>query len=138
MSSGADSSTIRKLRVSAFQFGAFLLNLDLRRPLKRRFRIGICDFGNSQKIPKICVFTQKSCKIHQFEIFTQFPKSRIWIRNRHLGGLLRSKFNKKDTIGKLRVSAFQRLKNQRLRTSPSKVMVISHLYKNSVKLLKFH
>ena len=68
-----------------------------------------------------------------FTIFTKFPKSEVSIPNRLLGTVLRSKFNKKKQIGKLRVSAFQRLKNQRLRTSPSKVMDLSKFYK-SIKI----
>ena len=52
-------------------------------------------------------------------------KSVFSIQNRCLGTFLRSKFNEKYTVGKLRFRAFQRLKNQRLRTSPSKVMAIS-------------
>ena len=43
-----------------------------------------------------------------------------------------------STVGKLRVSAFQRLKNQRLRTSPSKVMALSKSDKKSITLFKNH
>ena len=50
-----------------------------------------------QNYKKICVFTQKSCKIHLFVIFIEFRKSPIPIRNWSLGGLLSSKFNKKYT-----------------------------------------
>ena len=90
------------------------------------------------KIPIIPEILQKSCKNHHFVIFTEFPKSRIPIRNRRLGGLLMSKFNKKNTIGKLRFRAFHRLKNQRLRTSPSKVMTLSKSDKKSIKFMKNH
>ena len=50
----------------------------------------------------------------------------------------RSKFNKKEQIEKLRVSAFHRLKIRRLKTSPSIVMAISKLYKQSIQLYKCH
>ena len=76
------------------------------------------------------------CKTHIFDYFSEFPKSRIPIRNRRLSTLLVSKFNKKYQIGKLRLSAFQRLKNQRLRTSPSKVMALSKSDKKSIKFMK--
>ena len=53
------------------------------------------------------------------------------LRNRDLESFLRSKCIEKYLFGKLRVRAFHRLKNQPLRTSPSKVMAIS-------KILKIH
>ena len=120
---------------------SFLLNLDLRRVTQRRFRIGIDDFGIPQKINNLWIFAEifrnfEGKKV--FVIFNATPKSRIPIRNRRLGTLLRSKFDKKHQIGKLRLSAFQRLKNQRLRTSPSKVMAISQSYKTFIKFIRNH
>ena len=58
-------------------------------------------------------------------IFDEFVKSEVSLRNHDLDAFLRSKFNKKYLFGMLRVGTFHRFKNQRLRTSPSKVMAIS-------------
>ena len=64
-----------------------------------------------------------------FMIFDEFVKSEVSLRNRDLESFLRSKFIEKYLFGKLRVSTFHRLKNQRLRTSPSKVTKNSKFYK---------
>ena len=65
-------------------------------------------------------------EIMKFEIFDGFLKSEVSLRNRDLEAFLRSKCIEKYLFGKLRVRAFHRLKNQRLRTSPSKVTTISN------------
>ena len=73
-----------------------------------------------------CIFMCETCI---FLLFMEFPKSGVPIRNRVLDAFLKSNYNKKHQIGKLRVRAFQRLKNQRLTTSPSRVMAIWKFYK---------
>ena len=66
-----------KAETLSFSICSFLLNLDLKRGTKSRFRIGICDFGNFAKLIKMQFSQIKFIKFYQFVIFTEFPKSKI-------------------------------------------------------------
>ena len=128
MSSDADSSTDGKPSISAFQFDIFCWILV-------EFSNFHWIFESRPLISKI----QSKWQIPQFWVHFYYWNQRFddfhgileiggLDSYRCLGTFLRSTFNKKQQIGKLRVEAFQRLKNQRLRTSPSKVMAISKFH----------
>ena len=92
-------------------------------------KLSFSDFGNFMKSWKIQVSHIKMyLKNTYFVNFMELPKSGIPI-HRVLDAILKSNYNKKHQIGKLRVRAFQRLKNQCLTTSPSRVMAIWKFYK---------
>ena len=106
------------------------MHFDLRKDSKSRFRSDISVFRKSLKNTKFVISTlKKHKKLMNFMIFDEFVKSEVSLRNRDLESFLRSKCIEKYLFGKLRVRAFQRLKNQRLATSPSRVMAIWKFYK---------
>ena len=101
----------------------FSMNFDLRKVPKHRFWIETIDFQNSMKISKSWLL----------DAFLLVKSAFLWFScncgNRRSRFENSTKINTFDQIRKLRLSAFHRSTNQRLRTSTSKVMVISKFHK---------